>query len=146
MAELNLPALNKVMLAGRLTRDAETRFTAGGVAVANLGLAVNRRYKDQSGEWKDDTCFVNVVLWDKQAERLGSWLKKGRAIMVEGRLQSRSYDTKEGEKKNVLEVRADRIDFLDRQPKGVDGAGVPAGAPRDDLDAPAPEGTDDIPF
>ena len=146
MAELNVPALNKVMLAGRLTRDAETRFTAGGVAVANLGLAVNRRYKDQSGEWKDDTCFLNIVLWDKAAERLGPFLKKGRAILVEGRLQSRSYDTKEGEKKNVVEVRADRIDFLDRQPRNADGAGVPAGAPREDLDASAPDGMDDIPF
>jgi single-strand DNA-binding protein len=149
MAELNVPALNKVILAGRLTRDAEMRFTSGGVGVANLGLAVNRRYKDQSGEWKDDTCFVNVVVWDsqwnKQAERLSPYLKKGRAILVEGRLQSRSWDTKEGEKRSVLEVRADRVDFLDRAPRNAEVGAEPVAGARENLDASG-GGGDDIPF
>ena len=145
-SEIRLPALNKVMLAGRLTRDPEVRY-AGDAPVANLGLAVNRRYKDKNGEWKDDTCFVNVVFWRKQAELVNQYLKKGSAVLVEGRLQSRSWDTKEGEKRNTLEVLGDRVEFLDRiARRGDSPGGEPVMAARDDLDASGPDGGDDIPF
>jgi single-strand DNA-binding protein len=145
-SEVKLPALNKVMLAGRLTRDPEMRY-AGDAPVANLGLAVNRRYKDKTGEWKDDTCFVNVVFWRKQAELVNQYLKKGSAVLVEGRLQSRSWDTKEGEKRNTLEVLGDRVEFLDRiARRGDTPGGEPVMAARDDLDASGPDGGDDIPF
>jgi len=145
-SEVKLPALNKVMLAGRLTRDPEVRY-AGDAPVANLGLAVNRRYKDKNGEWKDDTCFVNVVFWRKQAELVNQYLKKGSAVLVEGRLQSRSWDTKEGEKRNTLEVLGDRVEFLDRLARRGDSpGGEPVMAARDDLDASGPDGGDDIPF
>jgi single-strand DNA-binding protein len=145
-SEVKLPALNKVMLAGRLTRDPEMRY-AGEAPVANLGLAVNRRYKDKTGEWKDDTCFVNVVFWRKQAELVNQYLKKGSAVLVEGRLQSRSWDTKEGEKRNTLEVLGDRVEFLDRiARRGDTPGGEPVMAARDDLDASGPDGGDDIPF
>ncbi len=145
-SEVRLPALNKVMLVGRLTRDPELRY-AGSAAVTNLGLAVNRRYKDKSGEWKDDTCFVTVVFWEKQAELAQQYLKKGSAVYVEGRLQSRSWDSKEGEKRTTLEIRGDRVEFLDRLARrGETPGGEPVMAARDDLDASAPDGTDDIPF
>jgi len=114
MSDVKLLALNKVLLSGRLTRDPELRYTPSGVAVMTFSLALNRRYKDQSGEWKDEVSFVNVVAWQRQAELASEYLKKGSAVYVEGRLQSRSWETGEGQKRSVLEVRAERLQFLDR--------------------------------
>jgi len=107
-----MASLNKVLLIGNLTKDPELRYTPNGVAVANLRLAVNRKYKDKSGEWKEDTCFVTVTAWDKQAEVCNQYLQKGRPVFVEGRLQSRSWETNDGQKRNTLDVRAERIQFL----------------------------------
>ena len=104
--------LNKVFLIGNLTRDPELRYTPSGTAVANIRIAVNRQFKDRSGELKKDTCFLTVVVWDKQAEASCQFLQKGRPVFVEGRLQSRSWEDNAGQKRNVLEVRADRIQFL----------------------------------
>ncbi len=146
MAEVKLASLNKVMLIGRLTRDPEMRAISTGASVANLGLAVNRRYKDKSGEWKDDTCFVTVVLWQKQAEVASKYLRKGSAVYVEGRLQSRSWDGKDGEKRSVLEVNADRFEFLDKTTRREDGGGEPVAAASDHFDASGPSDGDDIPF
>jgi single-strand DNA-binding protein len=135
------------MLIGRLTRDPEVRYIPSGAAVANLGLAVNRRYKDKSGEWKDDTCFVTVVFWQKQAELAKQYLHKGSAVYVEGRLESRSWDTKEGEKRSTIEVRGDRIEFLDKVARREEGATADSYAgPREDFDASGGGGDDDIPF
>jgi len=97
---------------GNLTRDPELRYTPGGTAVTNLRLAVNRRFRTQSGEMKEETAFVTVVAWGKQAETCSQFLSKGRAIFVEGRLQMRSWETPEGQKRNVLEIRASRVQFL----------------------------------
>jgi single-strand DNA-binding protein len=147
MAEVKLAALNKVMLMGRLTRDPEVRVIPSGVSVANLGLAINRRYKDKTGEWKDDTCFVTVVLWSKQAEVAQRYLRKGSAIYVEGRLESRSWEGKDGEKRSTLEVRADRFEFLDKTTRREDGmGGEPVGAASENYDASGPSDGDDIPF
>lgn len=107
-----MASLNKVLLIGNLTRDPELRYTPSGVAVVNLRLAVNRRYRDRNSELKEDTCFVTVVAWDKQAEVCNQYLQKGRPVFIEGRLQSRSWETNDGQKRNVLEVRAERIQFL----------------------------------
>ncbi len=104
--------LNKVFLIGNLTRDPELRYTPSGTAVSNLGLAVNRRFKDREGQQKSEVCYITVVVWDKQAEVCNQYLKKGRPIFIEGRLQSRSWEAKDGSKRNVLEVRAERIQFL----------------------------------
>ena len=128
--------LNKVLLIGNLTRDPELRYTTGGVAVANLRIAVNHRYKDRSGELKEDTCFITVTAWDKQAETCNQYLSKGRLIFVEGRLQSRSWETTDGQKRSTIDVRAERIQFLDS--KG--GGGAPAGATAA-VQAAAGEGT-----
>jgi single-strand DNA-binding protein len=107
-----MASLNKVLLIGNLTRDPELRYTPSGTAVVNLRLAVNRRFKDKNGEQKDDACFLTVVAWDKQAETCNQYLKKGKPIFVEGRLQSRSWQDAQGQKRNVLEVRAERVQFL----------------------------------
>ena len=123
MAEVRLPTLNKVMLTGRLTRDPETRYTPSGAAVCNMGIAVNRRYRGSSGEWQEEVCYVNIVAWSKLAERLGETLKKGSAVMVEGRLQSRSWETKDGQKRNTIEVNALSVQSLDKRSGGYEGGG-----------------------
>ena len=114
MSDIRLVSINRVLLSGRLTRDPELRYTPSGVAVITFSLALNRRYKDQSGEWKEEVSFVNVVAWQRQAELASEFLKKGSAVFVEGRLQSRSWETSEGSKRSVIEVRAERLQFLDR--------------------------------
>ncbi len=107
---------NKVILMGNLTRDPELRYTPGGTAVVNLRLAINRKFRDKNGEQKEEVCFVTVVVWDKQAELCNQYLQKGKPIFVEGRLQSRNFEDSAGNKRNVLEVRADRIQFLGSRP------------------------------
>ena len=104
--------LNKVFLIGNLTRDPELRYTPQGTAVAKLGLAVNRRWKDKAGEQKEEVCFITVVSWDKQAEVCNQYLRKGSPVFVEGRFQSRSWEDAAGQKRNVIEVRAERVQFL----------------------------------
>ncbi|MFC1698801.1 single-stranded DNA-binding protein [Candidatus Omnitrophota bacterium] len=113
--------LNRVFLMGNLTRDPELRYTPSGTAVTNLRIAVNRRYKTQSGEVKEETAFITVVAWGKQAETCTQFLSKGRPIFVEGRLQMRSWENPNGEKRNILEVRASRVQFLGR-PQAVEDA------------------------
>ncbi len=107
-----MASLNKVLLIGNLTKDPELRYTPNGVAVVNLRIAVNRRFRDKSGELKEDTCFITVTTWDRQAEICNQYLSKGRPVFVEGRLQSRSWETSDGQKRNTIEVRAERIQFL----------------------------------
>ena len=104
--------LNKVFLIGNLTRDPELRYTPGGTAVANLGIAVNRRFKDSSGELKEEVCFLTVTVWDKQAEACCQYLTKGRPVFVEGVLQSRFWETSDGQKRSAIDVRAERVQFL----------------------------------
>ncbi len=136
MFEVKLASINKVILSGRLTREPELRYTPAGVAVMTFSVALNRRYKDQSGEWKEEVSFVNVVAWQKQAELAGQYLKKGSAVYVEGRLQSRSWETSEGNKRSTLEVRAERLQFLDKVRREEEGA-----EPK-----PEEEGAEDVPF
>lgn len=103
---------NKVLLMGNLTRDPELRYTPQGIAVVNLRLAVNRRFKNKNQELKEETCFITAVVWNKQAETCNQYLHKGSAVFVEGRLQSRSWEDNTGAKRNVIEVRAERVQFL----------------------------------
>ena len=115
MAELRLPEQNTVLLTGRLTRDPELKYTASGTAMCRFGLAVNRRYKDpKSGEWKDDTNFVNCVIWREAGERVGKVVKKGSPVHVEGRLRSYDYQDKEGNKRSGIEVEARRVQILEK--------------------------------
>jgi single-strand DNA-binding protein len=104
-------SVNKVILLGHLGKDAETRFTPSGAAVTNFTLATNRRWKDQqTGEWKEQTDWHNVVLW--RSENLSQYLQKGKQVYVEGRLQTRSYDDKDGNKRYTTEVVADDVILL----------------------------------
>jgi single-strand DNA-binding protein len=103
--------LNRIILIGRLTRDPELRYTPNGIAVASFGIAVERPFTNQQGEKEVD--FINIVVWRKQAENCANHLGKGRLVALEGRLQVRSYETAEGQKRTVSEVVADSVQFLD---------------------------------
>ena len=107
-----MATLNKVMLIGNLTRDPELRYTPQGKAVVTLGLAVNRNFKSQGGEKKQDTCFINVVAWGQLAEICNQYLQKGRPVFVEGRLQSRTWQDQEGKNRSVIETVAENVQFL----------------------------------
>src|SRR6201996_5522726 len=104
-------SVNKVILIGHLGRDAETKFTPGGAAVTRFSVATNRRWKDKdSGEWKEETDWSNIVLW--RSENLANYLTKGTQVYVEGRLQTRSYEDKDGKKVYATEVVADDVILL----------------------------------
>jgi single-strand DNA-binding protein len=97
-----------VTIVGNITRDPELRFTAGGKGVASFGVAVGRRYQ-QNGEWQEKTSFFNVTAWDTLGENIAASLTKGTRVIVTGRLEQREYETKEGEKRSVVEIVADEI-------------------------------------
>jgi single-strand DNA-binding protein len=151
-------SVNKVILIGHLGRDAETAYTASQTAVTKFSVATNRRWKDQqTGEWKEETNWTNVVLW--RGENVAPYLTKGKQVFVEGRLQTRSYDDKDGKKVWTTEVVADDVILL-----GGRGEGGPGGGPEEypqeqpmrsqprsrpaAASAPPPEGItdDDVPF
>lgn len=116
--------LNKVLLMGNLTRDPELRYTPKGTAVGDLSMAINRRVKDASGSWTDETTFVDVTVWGTTAENAQKYLTKGRGVLVEGRLQLDTWDDKQsGQKRSKLKVVAEMVQFL---PDGKSG-GRPAG-------------------
>ena len=164
-----MASVNKVILLGNLGRDPETRYTTGGDAVTNLNIATSEQWKDKSGEKQERTEWHRVVLFGRQAEVAGEYLKKGRSVYIEGRLQTRKYTDKDGVEKYSTEVVADRMQLIggSRDSSGGDtefssggasggasggrreGTGAPAGSPAkgggaakknvDDFD-------DDIPF
>ncbi|HUC95336.1 MAG TPA: single-stranded DNA-binding protein [Candidatus Saccharimonadia bacterium] len=120
-------SVNQVILMGNLTRDPELRQTPTGQNVCSFSLALNRSYKDQSGEWKELTDYVDIVAWGPLAERISQYLSKGRRCLVQGRLQSRSWE-QDGQKRSKLEVLANDVTFLDS--RGADatsdqGSGEP---------------------
>jgi single-strand DNA-binding protein len=135
-----MASLNKVFLIGNLTRPPELRYTPSGTPVADLRLAVNNTYVTKGGEKRQDTYFLTVVVWGKQAESCGEYLDKGSPIMVEGRLQTREWETKDGQRRNVVEVVADRVQFLGR---GKTAAPPPTEAESFEESA---EGTEEVPF
>ena len=131
---LRLLQLNDVRLVGRLTRDPEVRYTPRGQAVCRLDIAVNRRYKDGTGEWREEATFVPVTVWRDAAERCRERLKKGSAIYVEGRLRSSTWETKDGQKRSGIEVEAYRMQFLtklsaDDASEGEAGEAAETGSP-----------------
>jgi len=119
-----MASLNKVLLIGNLTRDPEIRYTPQGTAVANLGLAVSRKFRDKAGELKEEVCFITVVVWSKIAETCNQYLHKGSPIFVEGRLLMRSWEDNTGKKRNVIEVRAERVQFLGKPGQAPSGQGA----------------------
>ena len=137
--------LNKVFLMGNLTRDPELRYIPSGTAVATFTVASNRVYTSAAGEKKEEACFVRVVSWARQAELAAEYLTKGSPIFVEGRLQSRSWETPDGQKRSTIEVVAQNIQFLGRGKgtgAGARSAGGETGAPAAALEEPpaGPEG------
>ena len=126
-----MASFNKVLMIGNLTRDPELRYIPSGSAVASFTVAMNRVYKLQTGEKKEEASFVRVVVWGRMAEVCGEYLTKGNPVFVEGRLQSRSWDGPDGQKRNTIEVIATNIQFLRGQgstkdkgtPSEMSGAG-----------------------
>jgi single-strand DNA-binding protein len=160
---------NKVILAGNLTRDPELRYTPSGTAIAKFGLALNRKWKDQSGEMKEEVTFVDVDAFGKQAELIGQYLKKGNPLLVEGRLRTDSWEDKQTQqKRSRLGVVLEGMTFIgggNREGGGGDfgggggggssySGGAPSARPRPQQSAPPPSNTggdmppeeDDVPF
>ena len=145
-----MASYNRVLLMGNLTRNPEIRYTPSGTAVSDLGLAVNESFKNKAGETVEQTCFVDVVVWGRQAETAAEYLQKGSSVFVEGRLQLDQWENQQGEKRSKLRVRADRVQFLTGSNKGTEqiaskpsevSAPKPAAAPE-----PEVADDDDVPF
>lgn len=130
-----MASMNKVILVGNLAKDPELKHTSNGTAVLSLRLACNRTFQTKGGEKREEVCWVTVVVWGKQAEAVAQYQKKGSPLLVEGRLQNREWE-KDGQKHSILEVVAERTQFL----------GSPKGGSKDfEPDAPAPDDSD-VPF
>jgi single-strand DNA-binding protein len=142
--------LNKVILVGNLTRDPELRYTPKGTAIAKLGLAINRTYQSESGEKKEETTFVDVDVFGRTAENAGQYLKKGRSVLVEGRLKLDTWDDKQtGQKKSRLGVVAENLQFLggNSEAQPAPRAPRPAAAPSQPAEGGnPPKDGDDVPF
>lgn len=118
-----MAGVNKVILIGNLGRDPELRYTQGGTAVCQLNIATTRTYTNKSNERVEETEWHRVVVWSKQAEMCNQYLSKGRQVYIEGRLQTRNYEDKEGIKRYTTEVVADRVQFLGGRGEGGGGGG-----------------------
>jgi len=151
-----MASFNKVILLGNLTRDPEVRYTPKGTAVTELGMAVNRVYTAENGEKREETTFVDVTLWGRTAEIAGEYLRKGRPVFIEGRLQLDTWDDKQsGQKRSKLKVVGEGLQLLGA-PRGAAGGGggdeESGGAPRSSKPAPPPKPSasepddDEIPF
>ena len=145
-------SVNKVILVGNLGRDAELRYTSGGAAVATINMATTEVWNDKGGQRQEKTEWHRVVLWGKTAESLNEYLTKGKQIYVEGRLQTRQWDDKDGNKRYTTEIRGDRVVLLGggrgagggAMPRGGDDMGGHAGSPAPESAEPLTD--DDIPF
>ena len=138
--------MNKVFLIGRLTRDPELRYTGNNTAVASFALAVQRNFANQQGEREAD--FFNITVWRKQAENVKNYLTQGSQVAIEGRLQTRSYDDANGQKRYVTEVVADNVEFIGSRNSSNNSNNMNSSAsnagptPYDFGDTPEPKGTD----
>lgn len=114
MANFKMPEVNYVMLAGNLVKDPIYRQTANNITVVNFFIASNRKFRDSAGEWQEDVCYIGVVGWNRLAESCRANLRKGSAVLIDGELQSRHWVTDEGFNRSVIEIKARRIQFLNR--------------------------------
>ena len=143
-------SVNKVILVGNLGRDAELRYTPGGAAVATINMATTEVWNDKGGQRQEKTEWHRVILWGKSAESLTEYLTKGKQIYVEGRLQTRQWDDKDGNKRYTTEIRGDKVVLLGGGSRGGGGGAMDRGGEMSH-GAPAPESSvpltdDDIPF
>lgn len=152
-----MASFNKVILLGNLTRDPEVRYTPKGTAVTELGMAVNRVYTAENGEKREETTFVDITLWGRTAEIAGEYLKKGRPVFIEGRLQLDTWDDKQsGQKRSKLKVVGEGLQLIGSRPGGAGGGSggdeESSSAPRSSKSAPPPKAApsapddDEIPF
>ena len=147
-----MASLNKVMLIGNLGKDPEVRYTTSGTAVASFSLATSERFKNRSGEWEDKTEWHNVTLWGRLAEIAGEYLAKGKTVYIEGRLQTRKWQDRDGRDRYTTEVVADKMQMLGG--KGEGGGRQGSGKSSDDggqggspgYEEPVFNPDDDIPF
>lgn len=146
-------AINRVLIGGHLTRDPQVRFLSNEQAVANFGIAINRRFKGNDGQMKEEVTFVDIEAWGRTAELVGQFLVKGRAVFIEGRLKLDQWDDKDGQRRQKLKVVADSVQFLDSSgksaaassPAPTDGAAGDAPSPTP-ARPPASVGNDEPPF
>jgi single-strand DNA-binding protein len=156
-----MASFNRVILLGNLTRDPELKYLQSGMAVAEIGLAVNDKRKNANGEWVEEVTFVDVTFWGRTAEVAGEYLSKGSPVLVEGRLKLDRWENKDGQKQSKMRVVCERMQMLGAKGEGRGGAAAPAGKPAgrqnseysqpaapDEYEAPAQEsaGGEDIPF
>jgi single-strand DNA-binding protein len=143
-----MASVNKVILIGNLGRDPELRYTQGGQAVANFTIATSERFTDRSGDPQERTEWHRIVVWGKTAENCAQYLAKGRSVYVEGRLQTREWEDKEGNKRQTTEISAQRVQFLGGPRSAGSGGGQGGGGPEggEPAQGPEPGGGDDIPF
>ena len=150
-------SLNKCMIIGNLGRDPEMRYTPSGQPVTQFTVAVNRNYKNQAGEWQEETEWFRIVAWGPLAERTAEYLRKGRKVYVEGRLQTRQWEGQDGQKRYTTELIANQVTSLDPRPRDetpADEASAEAARPKAAAPAAAPAGEpapeysdlDDLPF
>jgi len=151
-------SVNKVILVGNLGKDPELRYTPSGAAVANFTIATSERYKDRNGQTQEKTEWHNIVAWRQLAEICGKYLHKGKQVYIEGRIQTRSYDDRDGNKRYITEIVADQMQMLGgrggeentnyapRSGNYQQGSSAPASGPNVDFDDPPFNPDDDIPF
>ncbi len=120
MADLKMPEINYVIVAGNLTKDPVYRQTTNNTPVVNFSIASNRKYKDSTNQWQEDVCYIGVVAWNKLAESCRDKLKKGFAVLVDGELQSRNWKSDDGHNRSIVEIKARRIQFLNRRNRTED--------------------------
>jgi len=120
MADLKMPELNTVMIAGNLTKDPVFRQTTNRTPVVNFSIASNRKYRDANNQWQEEVCYVGVVAWNKLADSCINRLKKGSAVLIDGELQSHSFKTEDGFTRSIVEIKARRIQFLNKRTATAD--------------------------
>ncbi|MCB5247392.1 MAG: single-stranded DNA-binding protein [Candidatus Cloacimonetes bacterium] len=146
MADLKVPRLNRVLIAGRITKDLELKYTPKGTAVVNFSVAMDKRYKDDSDQWQSSSIFLDVVAWNQQAETICKMASKGTAILVEGRIDVRSYVDQNNNNRKVFEIIADYIQTLEWKPRDGSGDNQEAPLPQEPPQSSGETTNDDVPF
>ena len=136
--------LNKVMLIGHLGKDPEMQYLEGNIALAKFSLATSESFKDKAGNWTDKTEWHNIIMWRGLAETAEKYLKKGSFVYIEGKIQNRSWDDKDGNKRYITEIRADRMNMLDRKPTDQSSDTISSPSMTSESDSDVIE--DDLPF
>lgn len=144
MADLRLPSINRVMLVGRITKDPDLGYTQDGKAILKFSIAVSQKYKDAQDNWKETVSFIPIISWGPNAETTAERINKGNAVLVEGKIESRSWETSEGQKRTTIQVNAFRIQNLQKPEKEQVEEQEPP--PETDEEKQKKDQMDDLPF